>query len=236
MQAIVNDVTRTIDTTLDRLRPALERVQPVLNRLHPAIERLRLASERLHLALNRLHPAQLRALVLAVLLVCLGAAPISLGVAGAGHPSSAVAGTAAAGLTETQLDNAATIVQVGEQMGLPKRAAVVAVATSMQETNLRNLANPNVPSSLDRPNDGSGYDHDSVGLFQQRPASGWGSANQLMDPATSAHKFYQALENVPGWENMPVTVAAQTVQGSAFPDAYAQHQNEAESVVAALSR
>jgi hypothetical protein len=229
MQAIVNDVTRKLDTTLDRLQPALARVQPALKRLHPAIERL-------HLALNRLHPAQLRALVLAVLLVCLGAAPISLGVAGAQHPSSAVAGTAAAGLTQTQLDNAATIVRVGEQMDLPKRAAVVAVATSMQETNLRNLANPNVPSSLDRPNDGTGYDHDSVGLFQQRPASGWGSAHQLMDPDTSARKFYQALENVPGWEDMPVTVAAQTVQGSAFPDAYAQHQDEAEAVVDSLSR
>jgi len=144
--------------------------------------------------------------------------------------------TAVAGLSPTQLEHARTIVQVGEQMDLPKRAYVVAVATSMQETNLRNLANTGVPASLNEPNDGVGYDHDSVGLFQQRPASGWGSPDELMDPATSARKFYQALENVPDWQDMPVTVAAQTVQGSAFPDAYAKHQDNAEAVVDALTK
>ncbi len=141
-----------------------------------------------------------------------------------------------AGLDQTQMKHAATIVATGQRMGLPKRAYVVAVATSMQETNLRNLANPDLPSSMAQPNDGTGYDHDSVGLFQQRPASGWGPANQLMDPKTSARKFYQALDEVPGWQTMPLTVAAQTVQGSAFPDAYAQHEQSAEAVVDALTK
>jgi hypothetical protein len=57
-----------------------------------------------------------------------------------------------------------------------------------------------------------------------------------MDPATSARKFLQALDQVPGWESMPITVAAQTVQGSAFPDAYAKHQDKAETVVHALTK
>ncbi len=112
---------------------------------------------------------------------------------------------------------------------------MIGVATSLQETNLRNLANTGLPESLNQANDGTGYDHDSVGLFQQRPASGWGAVDQLMDPATSARKFYQRLDQVPGWQSMPVTVAAQTVQGSAFPDAYAQHQGQAEAVVNALT-
>jgi hypothetical protein len=77
---------------------------------------------------------------------------------------------------------------------------------------------------------------DPVGLFQQRPASGWGPVDQLMDPATSAHKFYQALQQVPGWQDMPVTVAAQTVQGSALPDAYAQHEPAAQAVVNAIAK
>jgi hypothetical protein len=224
MQAIVNDVTRNMTATL-----------------------------------NRIHPARLRALVLAVLIVCLGATPITLGATQAadGPTTTATAsGKAAvvvdradhasraktrqlapvAGLSQTQMDHAKTIVAVAEQMHLPKRAAVVAVSTSMQETNLRNLANTGLPESENIPNDGTGYDHDSVGLFQQRPASGWGPVHQLMDPATSTKKFYQALEQVPGWEKMPVTVAAQTVQGSAFPDAYAKHQGAAEKVVKALSK
>jgi hypothetical protein len=231
MQAIVNDVTRTVSATLDRLHPALVRVLAALDQLQTA--------------LNRMHPARLRALVLAVLIVCLGAAPISLAVVGDQQAASAAVTSASdssgsagvpAGLSQTQMDNAKTIVRVGEQMNLPERAYVVAVATSMQETNLRNLANTGLPESENLPNDGTGYDHDSVGLFQQRPASGWGSVDELMDPDTSARKFYQALEDVPGWEDMPVTVAAQTVQGSAFPDAYAQHQDEAEAVVDSVTK
>ena len=203
---------------------------------------------------HRMHPARIRALVLAVLIVLLAATPISLGVANnlnnantGSDPGKAAAVTTAsrsartgttpvAGLNQTQMDHAATIVATAEKMGLPKRAAVVGVATAMQETNLRNLANTGLPESLARPNDGTGFDHDSVGLFQQRPASGWGPVDQLMDPPTSAGKFYQALEQVPGWQDMPVTVAAQTVQGSAFPDAYAKHQGKAEAVVDALTK
>jgi hypothetical protein len=202
--------------------------------------------------MHKLHPARLRNLGLAALIAGLGAAPITTGAMAAtdAHTAQttrpAVAAvdqvrdshTAApvAGLSTTQMDHAKTIVDVAERMHLPKRAAVVAVSTSMQETNLRNLANTGLPGSENLPNDGTGYDHDSVGLFQQRPASGWGPVDQLMDPATSAKKFYQALDEVPGWENMPVTVAAQTVQGSAFPDAYAQHQATAETVVHALTK
>jgi hypothetical protein len=118
---------------------------------------------------------------------------------------------------------------------MPKRAYVIAVATAMQETNLLNLANTGLPESLDYNNDGTGYDHDSVGLFQQRPASGWGSVQELMDPATAARKFYQALATIPGWESMALTVAAQAVQVSAFPDAYAQHEWQAQTVVDALT-
>jgi hypothetical protein len=220
MQAIVNDVTRNLTTTI-----------------------------------NRIHPARLRALVLAVLIVCLGATPITLGATQAADGAT-TSGTAAAvvdradrasrshdrnvapvaGLSTTQMNHAKTIVDTADEMGLPKRAAVVAVATAMQESNLRNLANTGLPSSLDIPNDGTGYDHDSVGLFQQRPASGWGPVDQLMEPETSARKFYTALEGVDGWQDMPVTVAAQTVQGSAFPDHYAKHQDEAETVVEALTK
>ncbi|MDG4801234.1 hypothetical protein [Micromonospora sp. WMMD980] len=139
-----------------------------------------------------------------------------------------------AGLDQRQMDNAKTIVEIGRDMRLPRRALVVAVATALQESDLYNLASDVLPESFDQPHQGSGSDHDSVGLFQQRPSSGWGTVAQLMRPAYAARAFYTALAEVPGWEDMSVTGAAQAVQVSAFPDAYAKHENRAATVVAAL--
>ncbi|MEO3927215.1 hypothetical protein ABGB07_25600 [Micromonosporaceae bacterium B7E4] len=142
--------------------------------------------------------------------------------------------TPVAGLTQAQMDNAHTIVQVGVKMDIPRRGLVVAIATAMQESNLYNLASGVLPESLDYPNQGVGYDHDSVGLFQQRPSSGWGTVADLMRPAYAAEQFYAALLQIPGWQEMSVTGAAQAVQVSAFPDAYAQHEGRAGTVVGAL--
>jgi len=140
-----------------------------------------------------------------------------------------------AGLNQAQMDNAAAIVAAGKKAGLPKRAYVIAVATAMQESRLHNLANPHHPESLRLPNQGVGYDFDSLGLFQQRPASGWGAPAQIMNTEYSANKFYAALLKVPGWNTLPLTVAAQTVQGSAFPDAYADEEAGATAIVNALA-
>lgn len=131
------------------------------------------------------------------------------------------------------MDNAIAIVEAGQQMQLPHRAFVVAIATALQESNLRILANPNVPGSLNHPNQGVGYDHDSIGLFQQRP--NWGDVNQLLDAHESARRFYAALVKIPGWEQMAVTYAAQAVQQSAYPGAYAQQQSRAEQIASAIS-
>jgi hypothetical protein len=131
------------------------------------------------------------------------------------------------------MDNAIAIVKAGRQMNLPRRAFVVAIATALQESNLRSLANPAVPGSLDHPNQGVGYDHDSIGLFQQRP--NWGNVDQLLDAHESARRFYAALIRIPGWEQMAVTYAAQAVQQSAFPDAYARQQSRAQQIVSAIA-
>lgn len=140
------------------------------------------------------------------------------------------------GLTQQQMDHAAIIVATGQREGLPEQAYVVAIATALQESNLRNLANPAWPVSLNLPHDGTGYDHDSVGLFQQRPSTGWGPVDRLMDPGYAAARFYRALAQVPGWQGMAVTVAAQSVQRSAFPYHYAKHEPLAREIVDALTR
>jgi hypothetical protein len=119
-----------------------------------------------------------------------------------------------------QYANARTIIAVGKAAGVGDRGVVIGLMTAMQESNLLNL------------NYG---DRDSVGLFQQRPSSGWGTVAQLTTPSVSAGKFYAALAKVPGWQGLPLTEAAQQVQRSAFPTAYAKWEPLARSLYAALS-
>lgn len=132
------------------------------------------------------------------------------------------------------MNNAALIVRAGQRLGMPRQAYVVALVTAMQETRLLNLASGVVPQSLRYPHQGTGWDADSVGLFQQRPSMGWGTAAQLMDPTFAATRFYQALSRIGGWQGLDVAGAAQAVQRSAFPGAYAQHAATAAAVVASL--
>ncbi|MEV6691898.1 hypothetical protein AB0M35_10580 [Micromonospora sp. NPDC051196] len=139
-----------------------------------------------------------------------------------------------AGLTQAQMDNAKVIVDVGVDMKIPRKGLVVAIATAMQESTLLNYASGVLPESQNYAHQAIGWDHDSVGLFQQRPSSGWGTVRDLMRPAYAARAFYEALLQVPGWQEMSVTLAAQAVQISAFPYAYAQHEERASTIVAAL--
>ncbi|MFG2717502.1 hypothetical protein ACGFW5_04210 [Streptomyces sp. NPDC048416] len=119
-----------------------------------------------------------------------------------------------------QARNAATITAVGASRGMPERAVTIALATALQESGLRNLDHG---------------DRDSLGLFQQRPSMGWGTAEQIMDPVYAAGKFYEHLAEVPGYARLPLTVAAQEVQHSGFPQAYAKHEPDAAVLMAALT-
>lgn len=130
-----------------------------------------------------------------------------------------------------QMANAEAIIKAGERLGISERGQAIALATAMQESNLRNLANSTMPDSLSVPNEGTGKDHDSVGLFQQRPSQGWGTIKECMDPDYSATAFYKGLQGVKNWENLDLTVAAQRVQRSAYPDAYAKWEDEAYAVL-----
>ncbi|NUT36366.1 MAG: hypothetical protein HOV79_25195 [Hamadaea sp.] len=140
-----------------------------------------------------------------------------------------------AGLSQAQMNNAQTIVQVGQNMKLPQRGLLVAIMTAMQESDLYNLASDAVPESFDYPHQGASVDHDSVGLFQQRASMGWGTVKQIMTPTYSARKFYEGLLEVSGWQNMELTLAAQAVQVSAYPYAYAKHEARARTILAALT-
>lgn len=134
-------------------------------------------------------------------------------------------------LNDTRRRNASVIVQVGRELGVPDYGIVIALATAMQESSLRNI---------------DWGDRDSVGLFQQRPSSGWGSAEQIMDPVFSSKAFYGGPQNpnagrtrglldYSGWQSMSLTVAAQKVQRSAYPEAYAKWEASAWAWLEELS-
>lgn len=133
-------------------------------------------------------------------------------------------GAVPAGLSGEQSRNAAVIVQVGQSMRVPVRGWIIAIATALQESNLVNLGNL-----------GDRNDHDSLGLFQQRPSQGWGTPEQITDPGYASRKFYEALLRVPGWQTMALTDAAQKVQRSAYPGAYAKHEKRATAIVSAYT-
>ena len=128
------------------------------------------------------------------------------------------------GLTEDQVRNAAIIIKVAQDLKVPPRGWVIGIATALQESRLTNL-----------PHLGARNDHDSIGLFQQRPSAGWGTPEQLADPAYQARKFFEKLVKIPGWQALPLTVAAQKVQISAFPNAYAKHEPLASRTVDILT-
>ncbi|MGL5928488.1 MAG: hypothetical protein ACRCY8_06095 [Dermatophilaceae bacterium] len=119
-----------------------------------------------------------------------------------------------------QASNAAAITAVAVKRGLPPRAATIAIATAMQESKVRNVQYG---------------DRDSLGLFQQRPSQGWGTAEQILDPEYSTNKFYDALVKVEGYTDLDIAVAAQRVQLSADGSAYARHEAKARVTASVLS-
>lgn len=123
-------------------------------------------------------------------------------------------------LAPDQAETAALLTATSLRRGMPARAATIAIATGLQESKLRNI---------------DYGDRDSVGIFQQRPSQGWGTVEQIMDPVYSTHAFYDALEKVDGYGAMEITVAAQTVQRSAYPEAYAQHEARSRAWASALT-
>jgi cell wall-associated NlpC family hydrolase len=124
-------------------------------------------------------------------------------------------------LDSQQIANARIIYSTGVSMNIPPYGETIAIATAIQESRLINLT--------------TATDHDSLGLFQQRPSQGWGTPAQITDPVYASTKFYQALARVPGWQALPLAAAAQAVQESGYPSAYSQWQVAAAQLVTAFA-
>ena len=123
-------------------------------------------------------------------------------------------------LAPDQAGNAALIAAVAQRRNLPARASTIAIATARQESKLRNITYG---------------DRDSLGLFQQRPSQGWGTAAEIQDPVHATNAFLDVLVKVPQYQSLPITEVAQRVQRSAFPAAYASHEPEARAYASALA-
>ncbi len=182
--------------------------------------------------MGKIAAACVAALVLVVaLLGAAGAGAASFLGFGSNTSGGPVCATGAAGvgtdlgdaekLTAPQIANARIIYSTGASMDIPPYGETIAIATAIQESRLTNLT--------------TATDHDSLGLFQQRPGQGWGTPAQITNPVYASTKFYQALQRVPGWQTLPLAAAAQAVQGSAYPSAYARWQVAAERLVAAFA-
>jgi hypothetical protein len=132
---------------------------------------------------------------------------------------TATAGGTTVGVNLEQADNAATIAAVAARRGLPARAATIALAPALPESKLRNLDHG---------------DRDSLGLFQQRPSQGWGTAEEVMDPVHAANAFYDALVKIDGYKTMDIGAAAQKVQRSGYPHGYDKHEPRARVLASTL--
>lgn len=173
-------------------------------------------------------PSRKRRFATRVVVLILAGAVVGAGIVGArgvvsnfgGPRCQATASGTSVDFDPSQTAYAATIEAVAEKRGLPARAATIAIATAIQESKLRNLKYG---------------DRDSVGLFQQRPSQGWGTVDQILDPVYATNKFYDALVKIDGYEAMRITEIAQKVQKSAYPEAYADHEQEGRLLASTLS-
>ena len=150
-------------------------------------------------------------------------------------------------LDHRQLTRAATILNVAAgTAGAGRRGARIAVMAALTESRLRMLANTTIPTSRTYPNDGVGSDHDSLGLFQMRPSTGWGGVRQLMDPTYQARAFFggpagpnhgapRGLLDIPDWGTLTDGQAAQAVEVSVYPDRYARYGPVADRIMHALT-
>ncbi|MGN7798490.1 LysM peptidoglycan-binding domain-containing protein [Leifsonia sp. 22587] len=157
-------------------------------------------------------------------------APVAAAPVVAPAPLPQAAAGKVVALSDEMRANAQLIIRIGRQQGVPDQGIVIALAAAAQESGLRNVRYG---------------DRDSLGLFQQRPSTGWGTPDQVLDPTRATLAFYggrgnpnpgrtRGLLDIPGWSGMTVTQAAQAVQLSAFPDAYAKWETSARAWLAQL--
>lgn len=165
-----------------------------------------------------------------------------------GHLTARTADGVDVTLGQAQLTRAATIASVGAGThGVGRDGIVVALMAALTESSLQMLSNASAyPGSANYPHDGNGGDHDSLGLFQMRPSTGWGGVVDLMDAEYQAEAFYggpngpnhgspRGLLDIDGWQRLPKGAAAQAVEVSAYPDRYATYEPVAEAILNATA-
>lgn len=119
--------------------------------------------------------------------------------------------------TQEEINNGKTVISVGKRFGFSVKGQEIALMTAITESNLHNYTTP--------------VDHDSLGIFQQRPSTGWGTPEQITNVEISSESFYgvapfgsnPGLKQISGWESMDPGAVAQSIQRSAYPDRYDQH-------------
>ncbi|WP_166791714.1 muramidase family protein [Cryobacterium frigoriphilum] len=172
---------------------------------------------------SMIYPGQVLTVPQPAAVIAAAAAAAAEAAAAAALPTAEAAVFVTTVMTDEMRQNAQTIVSVGRAAGVSDQGLVIALAAAAQESGLRNVDHG---------------DRDSLGLFQQRPSIGWGTNEQVMDSTRASLAFFggagnpnpgvtRGLLDIPGWESMSVTDAAQAVQISAHPDFYAKWEASA---------
>ncbi|CAB4941781.1 unannotated protein [freshwater metagenome] len=128
----------------------------------------------------------------------------------------ATGGSSASTLSTAQVANVRAVLTATRNAGGNRNAQIIALMTAMQESRFCNI---------------QFGDRDSLGLFQQRPSQGWCSGGvACLNPTwatqgflgVSAYTSNPGLFDISGWESLSKTLAADRVQRSCCPNAYAQ--------------
>jgi len=173
--------------------------------------------------------------------------PVQLGNVPGALTATAMDGTRVT-LNKSQLGHAATIITTGASIqGVGREGIKVALMAALTESGLRMLSNTTAyPESAAFPHDGDGADHDSLGLFQMRPAAGWGTVAELMNPEYQARAFFggpagpnhgspRGLLDIPDWQHLDPGQEAQAVEVSAFPGRYRANEPIADAILTAFT-
>lgn len=147
------------------------------------------------------------------------------------NPASVPAGPIA-GYEHEQLVNAAIIAKVAADKGLPAKAQLIGIMTSMGESSLVNVTYGDDLIGVTNPD---GTLTCSLGLFQQQWCLGWGTKEQVMDPVYAAGAFFDRLVGVESWESLAPTIAINRVQGNADPQHYAEFETVANEILTAVA-
>lgn len=138
-------------------------------------------------------------------------------------------------IAEEQDEIVRTIAQTVKDEGVDGRAVEIVAITGYGESTLMNIDYGDQDTAGTTNPDGSKAT--SFGFLQQQTSQGWGTKEEVMDPAHATRSFLfgaggnKGLLDIDGWESMEPTEVIHAVQRNADPTHYVQFYDPAYKVL-----